>query len=525
MDARRPCPDSALLAAFLDGMLTGYERSAVVTHLAECPVCRKVALTVIEFQEEAAHDAEWHPAPPPAGEPGVVETREKRWSSEKTRAPAVAIGFAVLLTVVAVPLFYVLYRPPLRPPVETLASAAAGQRPIFARVSGGFAFAPPPREPAMSLPERSPLILAANRVRRDYAEDFAAPSRRAFGVASLLSGDANAAVASLSIAALAAPNDAQVANDLAAAYYERAGRLGYAEDLAPALDAAERAVRMQPDLLEAWFNRALIITALGLRIEARSAWQEYLRRDASSSWANEARNYEQQLANADPAEAWLGLEKIFERDNAVETASAMVAEHPSKARELFEKLQSEWTDAARAGVDEPQVRARMRALGEAFWHVQRERFYKDIAMSVDGAATEPRRQALAEAHLALGQARAVPFQRAGVCAQDVRLARGLCCARSTVRWRCARRWKRSRGVLRTPLRRGRCETAGAWSRGPRARLPSHRHARVMDSGTRRVLAQRPGRCPAGVRGDARRIAIARRPRSVRDRQRAARQSS
>jgi tetratricopeptide (TPR) repeat protein len=407
MDARRPCPDSALLAAFLDGMLTGYERSAVVTHLAECPVCRKVALTVIEFQEEAAHDAEWHPAAAPAGEPGVVETREKRWSSEKTRAPAVAIGFAVLLTVVAVPLLYFLDRPPHRPPVETLASAAAGQRPIFARVSGGFAFAPPPREPAMSLPERSPLSLAANRVRRDYAEDFAAPSRRAFGVASLLSGDANAAVASLSIAALAAPNDAQVANDLAAAYYERAGRLGFAEDLAPALDAAERAVRMQPDLLEAWFNRALIITALGLRIDARSAWQEYLRRDASSSWANEARNREQQLAAAAPAEAWLGLEKTFERDNSIETARAMVAEHPSKARELFEKLLSEWTDAARAGVDQPRVRARMSALGDAFWHVQRERFYKDVATSVDGAATEPRRQALAEAHLLLGQARAV----------------------------------------------------------------------------------------------------------------------
>ena len=43
MDAHRPCPDSALLAAFLDGTLTGYERTAVVSHLAECPECRAVA--------------------------------------------------------------------------------------------------------------------------------------------------------------------------------------------------------------------------------------------------------------------------------------------------------------------------------------------------------------------------------------------------------------------------------------------------------------------------------------------------
>jgi tetratricopeptide (TPR) repeat protein len=406
MDARRPCPDSALLAAFLDGMLTGYERSAVVTHLAECPVCRKVALTVIEFQEEAAHDAEWQPVPP-AREPTAVEMREKRWSSEKTRAPAVAISFAVLLIAVAIPLLDLFLKPPHRAPVETLASAAAGQRPISARVSGGFAFAPAPREPSLPLPARSPLLLAANRVRRDYAEDYAAPSRRAVGVAALLSGDPSAAVASLSIAALAAPNEGEVANDLAAALFERARRLGSAEDLPAALDAAERAVRLAPQMFEAWFNRALIITALGLQGEARGAWQDYLRRDASSPWADEARRREQQLATADSSTAWAGLEKAFERDHATDTADDMVAQYPSKARDLFERLLSEWTTAAQTGVDQPAIQVHLSVLGDAFWQVQRERFYQDVAASVANATSTPRRQRLAAAHLALSAARDV----------------------------------------------------------------------------------------------------------------------
>jgi hypothetical protein len=387
-------------------MVTGYERSAVVTHLAECAVCRKVALTVIEFQEQAAHDAEWQPVAQ-ASEPAAVETREKRWSSEKTRAPAVALAFAVLLAVVAIPLLDLFFKPPHRAPVETLASAAAGQRPTSARVSGGFAFAPPPREPAYSLPERSPLLLAAKRVRRDYAEDFAPTSRRAVGVAALLAGDPNAAVASLSVAMLAAPNEGQVANDLAAAYFERARRLGSTDDLLPALDAAERAVRMQPALLEAWFNRALIITALGLRLEARAAWQDYLGRDASSRWAEEARQHEEQLASAESSADWLDLEHAFARDPDHETARAMVARHPSQTRELFERRLAEWTAAARSGADDPQARAGIGVLGDAFWQVQRERFYQAVASSVARASTARQRRFLAAAHVAFNEARAL----------------------------------------------------------------------------------------------------------------------
>ena len=100
MDARGPCPDSALLAAFLDGTLVGYERTAVVEHLADCAQCRAVAVTVVEFREVQALDQIWdhetlaHEAPAPA------HTRIARWARRKTRAPSFAAAALIPFTVV-----------------------------------------------------------------------------------------------------------------------------------------------------------------------------------------------------------------------------------------------------------------------------------------------------------------------------------------------------------------------------------------------------------------------------------------
>ena len=53
---------------------------------------------------------------------------------------------------------------------------------------------------------------------------------------------------------------------------------------------AERAVKADPALVEASFNRACALERLSLRDEARRAWQDYLKVDGSSGWAAEARD-------------------------------------------------------------------------------------------------------------------------------------------------------------------------------------------------------------------------------------------
>ena len=140
MDALRPCPDSALLAAFIDGTLGDYERTAVVSHLSDCAQCRAVALTVAEFRELTASDAHWHTAVPPAP---LGETRVHRWARAKTRAPTLALVAVATIAAIALPLLYLLPSWSARQAVATLVDAAEGQRPLEARVTGGFAYAAP----------------------------------------------------------------------------------------------------------------------------------------------------------------------------------------------------------------------------------------------------------------------------------------------------------------------------------------------------------------------------------------------
>jgi tetratricopeptide (TPR) repeat protein len=392
MDAHRPCPDSALLAAFLDGALADFERTAVVTHLAECAQCRAVALTVVEFREVEALDEIWQVA---TGQEGDAQpsTRVRQWARWKTRAPALVAAMVGAVTVAAASLFYFTSSRPASPDA-VLVSAADGQRLTHARLSGGFPFASPDATPSA---HDARLIRAVNRVRDTYGTDYAAPARRTVGVASLLVGELSDAVASLSIASLAAPNDARIANDLAAAYYERAQRAGRPDDLPAALDAAERAVRLQPDLLEAWFNRALVVTALGLPRDARAAWQAYQQRDPNSPWTDEARRRERDLTAEAPL-VWRQLQERILDEASLELATTAVTTHPGEARALFDNSLEEWTAAARHGRDLPLLRARLRALGTAFEQVQRERFYQDVATSVDVAVAGRRHRALAQAH-------------------------------------------------------------------------------------------------------------------------------
>src|SRR2546421_6623321 len=102
----------------------------------------------------------------------------------------------------------------------------------------------------------------------------------------LIDRDADA-VEALQEAARKSPNDAKLWSDLAAARYTLAVRGEKPYELPMALAAADRALRLQAELPDALFNRALIIEQLGILEAARRAWQRYLQADGSSKWADE----------------------------------------------------------------------------------------------------------------------------------------------------------------------------------------------------------------------------------------------
>lgn len=85
------------------------------------------------------------------------------------------------------------------------------------------------------------------------------------------------AIARLEAAASLRPGDAAVASDLAALHFEQARLRRRPTGALRALAQADRAVRLDPGSADAWFNRAFLLTHLGLWPEARASWREALR--------------------------------------------------------------------------------------------------------------------------------------------------------------------------------------------------------------------------------------------------------
>jgi tetratricopeptide (TPR) repeat protein len=124
-------------------------------------------------------------------------------------------------------------------------------------------------------------------------EQADADSAHAMGKLYLLQKDPDKAIEYLQKAAKADTKNAQIYADLGAAYLEK-GRLQLetgkgVEDLDRSLEYLKQALAIEPNLIEALFNRALVHQHQGLYEEARADWYAYLGKDSNSKWADEAR--------------------------------------------------------------------------------------------------------------------------------------------------------------------------------------------------------------------------------------------
>lgn len=98
-------------------------------------------------------------------------------------------------------------------------------------------------------------------------------------------------------AALAlAPNDAKIHNDFGAALLEEArsqsssaNNNNQLELYGRSLEQIQKALALDNSLLEAHFNRAVVLQAMRSSAQAKEAWDQYLQKDSTSPWANEAR--------------------------------------------------------------------------------------------------------------------------------------------------------------------------------------------------------------------------------------------
>lgn len=128
------------------------------------------------------------------------------------------------------------------------------------------------------------------------------------------------AIEQFEIVLKAQPNNAQAHSDLGAALMEKGKTaLGKSQpgqsilEAAKALEHLNRALELDGSLLEAVFNRALCFQLMKLPPQkAREAWQQYLKQDANSPWAEEARKY-LKLLEEQKEKTSLGREQLYQQ--------------------------------------------------------------------------------------------------------------------------------------------------------------------------------------------------------------------
>lgn len=408
MTTERPsCPDPETVASFAEGRLPKSEQPAFFEHLRGCDAC----LAALTRANEAIH--------------------EDAVAVPSTQAsPAVPWAWWAAAAAAAVLVLSIGWLRPWQSPVDRLVAASPrSARVIEPRLAGGFPWASyrgalRANGTAASDPARLRLAgAAADAVERGQSDPSAA-AQHAAGVALVLMDDPLEAINRLRAATLRAGADAKAWSDLAAAEYAAAARLDRPSLYPEALGHADRALRIDPKLQEALFNRALTLERLGLLGEARKAWQAYLDADASSAWATEAREHLAHLSAVSDAQTFERDRTRLERaaiDGDRQTVAALVERHRERARTFGEaEYLGRWADAVQRHDDAAAAQwlTVARDIGNALVQLDGESLLHDAVDAVGRSGP-----ALAEAHVVYRRGRMTyAQQKPGEAEADLRQA-------------------------------------------------------------------------------------------------------
>jgi putative zinc finger protein len=276
--ARTVCPDAELLAAYVDGWATVEDRRVIEAHLAGCADCRELVGAAVEMVR---------------GEAEMPSRRPRRTAWFVAGAGLIAAAAAIVVVVRTPRSDANLYVPEM----ADLVAAVGGSRLVEPRLTGGFAYGPPPPVTRGAGGEPPLSVLSAAALIERRARGGSPEAQAALGVSEVLLGRSTAAQ-SLERACAARPADGRCHSDLAAAYLVDGRTRTDRSALSRALNAAQQATQLDSHLAEAWFNRALAFESLDRFAEARGAWDDYLRVDSTSPWAAEARRHRDRLGSS-----------------------------------------------------------------------------------------------------------------------------------------------------------------------------------------------------------------------------------
>jgi len=209
--------------------------------------------------------------------------------------------------------------------------------------------------------------------------------RSASGVARLILGDSNEAVADLEIAAKT-NGSANAFNDLSVAHLASAEEPGAFDQNVDALAAADHALTLDPHHAAARYNRALALERLGILTEARAAWRLATEADPQSPWASEAVTAERQLRSASPITPWRPEALAVALSRNDETAlRSLLKDYPREVRRWGESVYlANWAEATRRRDTTEQLRMLERAstIARALADEYGETFLADVTEAI-----------------------------------------------------------------------------------------------------------------------------------------------
>ena len=241
-----------------------------------------------------------HLNPTSSNQPLSLFENLRRWVRQSFFSSPIGVATALpVIAVIAIAVwFFLIKQSDLQKGLLALAEAYRQERPIESRVSE-LDYAP-------FLATRGNAPANFNELERTRAERYLsdayteqpnAKTAHALGKFYLLQKDPDKAIQYLEQARSGDSRSAQINADLGAAYFEK-GKLEIEKsgtdagkdlsELGRSLEYLHQALELDPNLLDALFNRALVHQFQGLNHLAETDWRAYLQKDPNSPWATEA---------------------------------------------------------------------------------------------------------------------------------------------------------------------------------------------------------------------------------------------
>jgi len=342
------------------------------------------------------------------------------WPQFLLASPLRAAAFAALILLAGLGVWRIFfYQSDVDKGLLALNSAYREQRPLEARITqlnySPFVITRGGEPERVDSRERD----YAQRYLMDAARDHpGAASYHALGKSYLANREFDKAIVQFEESLKAARNDAPIHADLGATWLEKGkisldkGRANPTssesgkgmEELGRSLESLNKALALDSSLLEPLFNRALAEQYLTLYDQAEQHWREYLKRDSTSPWAEEARRnlklLEERKARTSGTKRQLIADflKAYETRNDDAAWAALSLSRARTGNAIIEALLDDLLslDASGRG-SEANAKQRMLMYAGAL-EEQRvgDRFTLDIA-SLYGSTTSAHRATLAQA--------------------------------------------------------------------------------------------------------------------------------